>query len=73
VGTFGPNENFTGFSSGMNNTARLQGCATKGEILVMAEAIARLPKGNKFTFGDERTAQVKNVADPLRFRLLQSR
>jgi class 3 adenylate cyclase len=57
----------------MNNTARLQGCATKGEILVMAEAIARLPKGNKFTFGDERTAQVKNVADPLRFRLLQSR
>src|SRR5262249_35841591 len=34
VGQFGPNDNFTGFSSGMNNTARLQGCATRDEILV---------------------------------------
>jgi len=70
VGTFGPNENFTGFSSGMNNTARLQGCAVKGEILVMAEAIARLPESHNFTFGEERNATVKNVADPLRFRAL---
>jgi adenylate cyclase len=71
VGQFGPNDNFTGFSSGMNNTARLQGCAAKDEILVMANAIASAdPQG--FSFGPERTAKVKNVADPLRFRELLS-
>ena len=42
VGQFGPNANFTGFSSGMNNTARLQGCATRGQILVMDDAAKRL-------------------------------
>jgi class 3 adenylate cyclase len=67
VGRFGPNENFTAFSSGMNNTARLQHCAVKGEVLVMAEAIERLPEG-LFSFGEERSAVVKNVAQPLRFR-----
>jgi class 3 adenylate cyclase len=70
VGQFGPNSNFTGFSSGMNNTARLQGCATKDEILVMADALAKLPAGTRFTFGEERSAPVKNVAEPLRFRAL---
>lgn len=70
VGTFGPNANFTGFSSGMNNTARLQGCAGKGEILVMEEAIGKLADASAFRFGDVKTAQVKNVADPLRFRPL---
>jgi len=70
VGQFGPNSNFTGFSSGMNNTARLQGCAGRNEILLMAEAIAALPEGHGFTFGDERSAPVKNVAEPLRFRPL---
>ena len=71
VGTFGPNNNFTGFSSGMNNTARLQGCAVRDEILVMADAIARLPPGSEFCFGEERHAAVKNVAVPLRFRALR--
>jgi class 3 adenylate cyclase len=70
VGQFGPNSNFTGFSSGMNNTARLQGCAGKDEILVMEDAIQALPKGHAFTFGEERSAPVKNVAAPLRFRAL---
>lgn len=70
VGTFGPNRNFTGFSSGMNNTARLQGTAKRDEILVMSEAIDLLPAGHKFAFGEERTAAVKNVAQPLRFRAL---
>ena len=70
VGQFGPNSNFTGFSSGMNNTARLQGCATKNEILVMEEAIATLPKGAEFTFGDIRSTPVKNVAEPLKYRAL---
>lgn len=70
VGTFGLNSNFTGFSSGMNNTARLQGCAKKDEILVMEEAITELPKGHAFKFGEPRDAAVKNVAVPLRFRAL---
>ncbi len=70
VGMFGPNDNFTGFSSGMNNTARLQGCAERDEIVVMCEAIARLPAGHAFRFGDEKQAKVKNVAEPLRFRPL---
>jgi adenylate cyclase len=70
VGQFGPNDNFTGFSSGMNNTARLQGCAAKDEILVMADAATRLEGEPGFSFGPERAAKVKNVADPLRFRQL---
>jgi class 3 adenylate cyclase len=70
VGQFGPNDNFTGFSSGMNNTARLQGCAAKDEILVMDDAAARLAGFSEFAFGPERSAKVKNVADPLKFRAL---
>jgi adenylate cyclase len=70
VGSFGPNSNFTGFSSGMNNTARLQGCAGRNEILVMEEAIASLPAAHPFTFGESRAMPVKNVAAPLKFRAL---
>lgn len=70
VGQFGPNSNFTGFSSGMNNTARLQGCATRDEILVMEDAIAALPEGHAFAFGETRSMPVKNVAEPLEFRAL---
>jgi adenylate cyclase len=70
VGSFGPNSNFTGFSSGMNNTARLQGCAGRNEILVMEEAIAALPEAHPFTFGESRAMPVKNVAAPLKFRAL---
>lgn len=72
VGQFGPNANFTGFSSGMNNTARLQGCAGRDEILVMSAAADKLPPGHGFTLSDERTAPVKNVAEPLRFRAIVS-
>ncbi|HKQ71855.1 MAG TPA: adenylate/guanylate cyclase domain-containing protein [Polyangiaceae bacterium] len=68
VGQFGPNDNFTGFSSGMNNTARLQGCAAKDEILVMADAALVLTPDQGISLGPERNAKVKNVADPLRFR-----
>jgi class 3 adenylate cyclase len=67
VGQFGPNDNYTGFSSGMNNTARLQGCAGRDEILVMRESIAKLADCDEFRFGAERDAKVKNVADPLVF------
>ena len=69
VGTFGPDRDFTGFSSGMNNTARLQGHAKGGEILCMQSIIDAAPS---LRFGEERTATVKNVAEPLRFRSLKS-
>lgn len=72
VGVFGKNANFTGFSSGMNNTARLQGCAKRDEILVMADALATLPSG-LYELGDEGSAAVKNVAQPLRYRAVTSR
>jgi class 3 adenylate cyclase len=70
VGAFGPNANFTGFSSGMNNTARLQGCAKRDQILIMEEAAARLAPG-EFELGEVESATVKNVAAPLRFRELR--
>ena len=70
VGYFGPNSNFTCFSSGMNNTARLQGCATKHEVLVMSEALQKSEDLSGLSFGEERRALVKNVAEPLRFRAL---
>jgi adenylate cyclase len=71
VGQFGPNSNFTGFSSGMNNTARLQGCAGRNEILVMEEAVTALPETHPFKFTETRSMPVKNVAEPLRFRALE--
>jgi class 3 adenylate cyclase len=55
----------------MNNTARLQGCAARNEILVMEDAIQKLPEGTTFAFGEERSAPVKNVAEPLKFRALK--
>jgi adenylate cyclase len=66
VGSFGPNSNYTGFSSGMNNTARLQGVACKDEILC-SDAFVRA-HGDASEFGEERQADVKNVAHPLVFR-----
>lgn len=70
VGRFGPNDNFTGFSASMNNTARLQGQAARGEILVMQVAVDALEGDGAFSFGEPREAKVKNVADALRFRAL---
>ena len=68
VGRFGPNEDYTGFSSGMNNAARLQGVAECDEILCMASFADLL--GDGFALGEERRAAVKNVSEPLRYRLL---
>jgi len=65
VGTFGPDENYTGFSSGMNNTARLQGLATRDEILCM-DSFKRVLGGDT-KFGERREARVKNVAEPIEF------
>jgi class 3 adenylate cyclase len=69
VGFFGPNDNYTGFSSGMNNTARLQGLAGQDEILCMESVVTAL--GASQRFGALRSAQVKNVAEPLRYRRLR--
>ncbi|MCB9628968.1 MAG: hypothetical protein H6725_16470 [Sandaracinaceae bacterium] len=69
VGLFGPNEAYTGFSSGMNNTARLQGVAKRDEILCMDAFVRALPDDTGF--GPEQQAQVKNVAEPLRYRALR--
>ena len=66
VGRFGPNKDYTGFSSGMNNTARLQGVAVRDEILCMDHFAAILKAEG--VFGETRQAQVKNVAAPLAFR-----
>src|SRR5690606_24704427 len=63
VGLFGPNENYTGFGSGMNNTARLQGVARGGEILCMESLVEAL--GEPSRFGERREAVVKNVSEPL--------
>jgi hypothetical protein len=54
----------------MNNTARLQGCAGRDEILVMEDAIAQLPAEHGFTFSETKSMPVKNVAEPLKFRTL---
>ena len=69
VGIFGPDEDYTGFSSGMNNTARLQGVAKRDEILCMAPFVEAF--GDPSAFGDEAGAKVKNVAEPLRYRPLR--
>ncbi len=68
VGIFGPDEDFTGFSSGMNNAARLQGHAKGGEILCMDSFVSQLDGRERF--GEWQEARVKNVEQPLRFRAL---
>lgn len=69
VGLFGPNENYTGFSSGMNNTARLQGLAARDEILALSHFVEVL--GEPERFGGARAARVKNVAEPLVYHALE--
>jgi len=68
VGCFGPNEDYTGFSAGMNNTARLQGLAGRDEILCMEGFVD--VHADEQVFGERRTGEVKNVAQPLVFRNL---
>ena len=70
VGIFGPDEDYTAFGSGMNNAARLQGVATKDEILCMDAFVTAY--GDESAFSEARDAQVKNVAAPLKFRALSS-
>lgn len=68
VGHFGPNDGYTAFSAGMNNTARLQGLATRDQI-ACTEAFVRV-LGEPERFGEPLAARVKNVAEALEYRLL---
>ena len=71
VGCFGPNEDYTGFSAGMNNTARLQGLAGRDEILCMEGFVEVY--ADDAAFGERCSAEVKNVAEPLAYRQLIDR
>lgn len=68
VGEFGVNCGYTAFSPGMNNTARLQGVATRHEVLVM-DGMAEV-SGADWRFSEAKEAAVKNVKDPLVYRAL---
>ncbi|MBN2694512.1 adenylate/guanylate cyclase domain-containing protein [bacterium] len=72
VGFFGQNADYTGFSSGMNNTARLQSLATFRETLIMRNAkniisVSTDDFVKSLKFSEEKNAMVKNVAEPLRY------
>ncbi|MDC7236102.1 MAG: adenylate/guanylate cyclase domain-containing protein [Spirochaetales bacterium] len=76
VGFFGPNEDYTGFSSAMNHSARLQGHASAGEVLVSSALLENLPGGPLgIAPGENLTVDfegpweiaVKNVSHPLEY------
>ncbi len=75
-GLFGPNRQYTGFSTGMNQTARLQSLGGFRETLVMEsakQAIETLdaPDLKALKYGPLTETPVKNVEKPLRhFKLL---
>jgi adenylate cyclase len=67
VGLFGPNKDFTAFSSGMNQTARLQSAAGFRETLVMEPVMKALKGQRAAKFTGPLEVAVKNVAKPLRY------
>jgi adenylate cyclase len=76
-GLFGPNQHYTGFSTGMNQTARLQALAGFRETLLMEplwEALADSvdPMIRALRFGPLEETAVKNVSQPLRYFRLES-
>lgn len=71
-GLFGPNRQYTAFSTGMNQTARLQSLGDFRETLVMESAREALaesqePWARALRFGPRRETPVKNVGQPLRY------
>jgi adenylate cyclase len=71
-GLFGPNRNYTAFSTGMNQTARLQALGGFRQTLIMESAHQALvaaadPVLGDLTFGGVQESAVKNVAQPLRY------
>lgn len=76
-GLFGPNRNYTSFSTGMNQTARLQSLGTFRETLIMQSAVKALadssdPEIKALKLGPLVETPVKNVAQPLRYMKLLS-
>ncbi len=76
VGFFGPNEDYTGFSSAMNHAARLQGHASAGEVLVTSVLLDNLPGGPlgiapredlTVDFAGPWEIAVKNVTRPMEY------
>ncbi|MDO8804669.1 MAG: adenylate/guanylate cyclase domain-containing protein [Elusimicrobiota bacterium] len=70
VGLFGPNHDFTAFSSGMNQTARLQSKGGFRETLVMApakEAILKANLAGGLRFEGPYETEAKNVAKPMKY------
>ena len=70
-GLFGPNQQYTAFSTGMNQTARLQALGKFREILLMEPAREALAASDKpalqsLRFGPLTETPVKNVEKPLR-------
>ena len=75
VGLFGPNHDFTAFSSGMNQTARLQSKGTFRETLIMDSAKDALQKAGLargLRFEGPYETEAKNVAKPLRYFKMKS-
>lgn len=74
VGLIGPNQDLTAFSSGMNNTARLQGLAKHGEILLTPSVKEQIEAGGTtpWSFSGPTSAPVKNVKEPLIYFKLES-
>jgi len=69
VGFFGPNEDYTGFSSAMNHAARLQGHAGESEVLVTSVVLSYLEENHPkdITFEGPENISVKNVSEPLKY------
>ena len=68
IGFAGNNAGFTAFSSGMNETARLQSLASTHEILAMDSFAAHLADRDDVRFSAVRHATVKNIASPIVYR-----
>ncbi len=71
-GLFGPNRNYTSFSTGMNQTARLQSLGSFRETLVMESAKQAIGEVDDaqlkaLKFGPLQETPVKNVAQPLKY------
>lgn len=74
-GLFGPNRSYTAFSTGMNQTARLQSLGGFRETLVMESVVRALteeaaPELEGLVLGPLQETSVKNVAQPLRYHRL---
>jgi adenylate cyclase len=73
VGLMGPNQDYTGFSSGMNAAARLQSLAGYREAFGM-ESLCEAARSveddfvRSIEFGELRETAVKNVKLPIRYR-----